>query len=450
MLYFSAMSEEFVGPTAQRNFRLGVLNGLLFTLAETLVDPTLVLVAFVGSLTHSPLWLGLVVPLRDGAWFLPQLWVSGFLQSRPRKITLYRWMVVVRMATWLLMTAAVFLIRHPGWLLAVFFVTYGVYALAAGVGGLPFLEVVSKTIPPRRRGQFFAWRLALGGLAAIGASVLVRYLLDDSGPLVFPHNFGLLFALGWIPALIGLAAFALIAEPPDRAETVRPRASALAQLTRARQIIRSDGNYRYFLFLRMALLWGGAAIPFFAVYVQQHLGGPLSMVGVYLAVFTGSSLAANVLLGVFSARLGNRRTMVIASQASLIMTGVVLALMFLAEPLRVSGAVASLWLLPVFVLYGVRESAQSVSGQSLLLDIAPPSERTLYIGFTNSLLGLALLSTGLSGLVVARFGFVALTILAFGANLLGIAFAHRMRDVAQAGLSELNPAHTVPKTQAAP
>jgi hypothetical protein len=444
------MSEQFVGPMARRNFRLGVLNGLLFTLAETLMDPTLVLVAFVGALTQSPFWLGLVVPLRDGAWFLPQLWVSGFLQSQPRKITLYRWMVVVRMASWLLLVAAVFILRQPGWMLLAFFLAYGVYSLAAGVGGLPFLEVVSKTVPPRRRSEFFAWRLTLGGLAAIGASLLVRHLLDEAGPLVFPHNFGLLFALGWFPALVGLMAFALIAEPPDRAETVRPRASALAQLRRARLSVQTDTNYRRFLYLRMALLWGGAATPFFAVYVQQRLDGSLAMIGVYLALFTVASLGTNVLLGVFSTRLGNRRTMAIAAWASLLMTGLVLALMLMAGPLHLSGQVASVWLLPVFALYGIRESAQGVSGQSLLLDIAPAAERSLYIGFTNSLLGLALLSTGLSGLVVARFGFLALTLLACVANLLGLASALRMRDVVHAPLSTSNPTRARPSTQAAP
>jgi hypothetical protein len=35
----------------QRNFKLGVVNGLFFVLGETLIDPTLVLAAFVTRLT---------------------------------------------------------------------------------------------------------------------------------------------------------------------------------------------------------------------------------------------------------------------------------------------------------------------------------------------------------------------------------------------------------------
>lgn len=70
-------------PTETRNFRLGVINGALFTLAETLMDPTLVMVAFVSALTSSPLLIGLIVPLRNTGWFLPQLYVSTFLESVP-------------------------------------------------------------------------------------------------------------------------------------------------------------------------------------------------------------------------------------------------------------------------------------------------------------------------------------------------------------------------------
>jgi MFS transporter len=421
------MTTSRSGGVARRNFQLGVANGLLFTLAETLLDPTLVLVAFIGHLTHSPLWLGLVTPLRDGAWFLPQLWVSGYLQSQPLKLHLYQWMAVVRVFAWGGLALAAFFVRDPHWLLVTFFTLYGLYALAAGFGGLSFLEIVGKTVPPQRRAVYFAWRLTLGGLAGIGASVCVRWMLDTGSPLQFPYNFATLFALGWVCAMVGLAAFCIIRETPDL--TLPPRASLSAQVRRAAQYLRADRDYRHFLSLRGALMIAGAATPFFAVYVQQRLGGSPGMVGVYLGVYTVASLAANALFGRFSARLGNRRTMIAATVAGLLMTGFVLALMLAAAPLGLSGWSASLWLLPVFALSGIRESGQGVSAQSLLLDIAPPSERTLYLGFANSLLGIVLLATGVSGVIVARFGFPALMLAAVAANAFALRSALRLRDV---------------------
>jgi hypothetical protein len=430
MLYFFAVTPLTVLPSAQtarRNFRLGVVNGLLFTLADTLTDPTLVLVAFVGYLTHSPLWLGLVTPLRDGAWFLPQLWVSGHLQSQPLKIRLYQWMGVVRVIAWGALVLVALTIPDPRWLLIAFFGLYGVYALASGFSGLSFLEIVGKTVPPPRRAVYFAWRLTLGGLAGIGASAVVRWLLDAHGPLPFPRNFAALFAVGWAFMLAGVVTFSVIRETPDH--DLPPRASLPSQLRRSIRCLRADRNFRHFILLRASLMIAGAATPFFAVYVQRQLGGPLGMVGIYLGVFTAASLLANVLFGKFSARLGNRRTMIIATVAGLLMTGLVLALMFVAVPLRISGPTAALWLIPVFALSGIRESGQGVSAQSLLMDIAPPAERTLYLGFANSFLGLVLLATGLSGLIVARFGFLALVLAAVAAHAFALRSSLRLREV---------------------
>ncbi|MBI5291681.1 MAG: MFS transporter [Chloroflexi bacterium] len=416
---------------ADRNFKLGVLNGLLFAVAETLMDPTLVLVAFVTHLSGSALLLGLVVPLRDGSWFLPQLWVSSYLQSWPRKLKLYRYMAALRFAVWSGLVLAVFFVKDPRWLLLMFFVFFGVGAVASGISGLPFLEVVGKTIPPKKLGLFFAWRQALGGLAGIVGSLVVGWMLAAGSPLAFPYNYGVLLGLGVILVAGGLAAFGNVSEPEDT--DTRPATSVLSQIRRGAQAFRSDGNFRHFISLRSSLMIAGAATPFFAVYVQQRLGGAPGMVGVYLAVYTVSSLLSNVIYGRFSAQWGNRRTMAVAASAGLAMTCFVLVLAIAAPLLNLSGAVASWWLIPVFALSGLRESGVGVAGQSLLLDISPAAERSLYLGFTNSLLGIVLFATTLSGVVVQSFGFMALLTLTLLAHAFAVTAALRMRDVPHAG-----------------
>ncbi len=430
MLYCRLVNTERETRAAARNFRLGVLNGLLFTVADRLMDPTLVLAAFVSHLTQSPFWLGLILPITDGGWFLPQFWISGYLQNQRRKITLYRRVARVRASLWLVMVTALCVVRSPAWLLAAFMLTYTLTSLSSGLSGLSFLEVVGKTIPGRRMAEFFARRLAAGGAAAVAATLLVRWLVDDAGPLSFPLNFALLFGIAALFAYGALAAFSQVEEPAD--EVVQPPASWRMQTRRAWQILRTDLNYRRFLLLRTMLLVAGSAPPFFAVYVERRLGGPVSMVGVYLAVYTTSNLLAHVGLGRLSARLGLRRLIGLATSAGLLMTAAVLALALLAGPLHLSGTAASLWLVPVFVLYGLRESGVGIAGQSLLLDIAPPSERSLYVGFTNTLLGVVLLATGVSGVLVAALGFTALFVVTTAAHGLALLSAWRMREAAAA------------------
>jgi MFS family permease len=143
-----------------------------------------------------------------------------------------------------------------------------------------------------------------------------------------------------------------------------------------------------------------------------------------------------------------RRTLFVATLAGVVMLVAVLALKLLARPLGLSGWAASLWLVPVFALSGIRESGLGVAAHSLLLDLAPRSERILYIGLTNSILGVVLLSTGLGGLIVGRFGFVSLLGVALAANLVARPAAARLRE---AGLTPvLDPALPHAKTDAHP
>ncbi len=420
------MTSDFETPASARNFRLGVLNGVWFTVADRLMDPTLVLAAFVSTLTPSPLWLGLILPITDGGWFLPQLFVSGYLQSQPRKIALYRRVAGVRVLVWGLMAAAPFVLRDPRWLLPVFFLTYALTSLSSGLSGLSFMEIVGKTILPRRRAVFFAWRLGAGAMAGMFGTLMVRWLVDDAGPLAFPYNFAVLFALALGVGVLGVLAFARVAEPADT--LLQPAASPLAQARRALGVVRHDHNYRRYLWVRMLLVMAGVAPPFYAVYVQQRLGGSLAMVGVYLAVYTTANLASHVVFGRLSARLGNRQTLVVSTWAGLLMTGGVLALALGAGPLRLSGEAASLWLIPVFVLYGVRESGIGVASNSLMLDLAPPADRSLYVGFTNTLMGVVLLSTGVSGIIVAGLGHAALFVITAAGHVLALLAAARMRE----------------------
>lgn len=153
------------------------------------------------------------------------------------------------------------------------------------------------------------------------------------------------------------------------------------------------------------------------------------MAGVYLLTATRANLLAHLFFGRVAAYWGNRRVMLAGVWAGLAMTGLALGLVALAEPLRLTGADASRWLLPVFVLSGIRESALGVAGQSLLLDITPAQDRSLYLGFTNTWLGLVLLATGLSGVVVAQFGLLTLIGVTLLAGGLALAAIWHMPDV---------------------
>ena len=406
----------------QRNFFLGVFNGATFIFAETLISADLVLTNFLSKLTTSNFLIGLVVPLRDSGWFLPQLFVSSYLQYRDRVLPIYRVMSIVRSVAWLGMGLAVLLIPNPVVLLLVFYALYTINSLASGESGLSFMDVVAKTIPSGRRGTFFGCRLFFGSLLGLAASGVVDAALG--GTLGFPYftAIALLLFVSWFFASIGLFAFGVIREPPGG---IREEPSTLGQhVRRAARLPRDDRNFRLLLVGRGMLILSYVAAPFYGLYATRELGVDDRIIGVFLAARTIAFLVANPMWARMSNRRGNRRVILIALIFGILMPIIALTVKPVMALTDVPPAQWAYFYVPVFALWGLFESGAGIGGVNLLLDFAPPGDRAIYIGFTNSVLGMALLSTslgglladwvGLSGVFVVALWFYVGSLIAFG------------------------------------
>jgi hypothetical protein len=415
-------------PALRRDYRLGVLNGALFGLAETLTDPALVLVAFVAALGGSPLLVGLAAPLRNAGWYLPQLLISGRTQSAPRKLPIYARVAVLRLACWGAIAAAPILLGRlsASAVLAIFFIAFLVAESAAGVAGLPFLEVVSKVIPADRRGEFFGWRLTLAGAAGVVAGWLVHLLLREGGSIGMPLNYGAIFFLAFIAYVVAMVSFFRVGEPADphpvRGITLRE------QLHSARGLWAADSNLRRFLYLRLALILTGAAVPFYTLFAQRELGLPVEEIGAYITVYTGASLLANLVFGRLSRRLGDRRIMRLSVWASLLMALIVVALAWRTSETAMSWLSAGM--IVVYGFLGVREAGIGIAGMSMLLGLAGENRRSLYLGLANSIMGLGLLASAASGVIVQWAGSLTLFVVAALGSAAALIFVERIREQA--------------------
>ncbi len=405
-------------PHLRRNFALGVLNGAMFVFAEALMSIDTVLTWFVQQLGGSNFLIGLVGPMRDAGWFLPQLFISHHLQREPLKQPMYRRAAVVRSIAWVVWTVATFILayNYPA-LLLVFFVAYAVNSLASGFAGLPFMEIVAKTIPARQRGSYFGARLFTGSLLGLIASVAVGVMLSEQNPLPFPLNVGMLFVVATLAALIGLTAFALVKEPPG--EVRDDDDTFTSHMQRAARLPQHNKNLRYLLIARVAILLSYVAAPFYSLYSIDVLHAPASILGVYVGVRTITSLLVNPLWSRLSNRRGNKLVMQLATACGVVMISWALFAPLLAPHLTTSTEVVANLFIPLFGLIGIYETGVNIGAVNLTLEVAPANDRAIYIGFTNTILGVAYLSTAVSGLLVDLIGYQG--VFALGLGLLLIA-----------------------------
>ncbi len=414
-------------PHLKRNFTLGVINGGLFVFAEALMSIDTVLPWFVQQLSGSNFLIGLVGPMRDAGWFLPQLFTSHRLQREPLKLPLYRRAAAVRAVVWFIWTAATFLLaaNYPA-LLLVFFIAYAINSLASGFAGLPFMDIVAKTIPPDRRGSFFGGRLFSGGVLALIASVVVGVALSTQNPQPFPINVGFIFGLSWLAAMSGLAAFSLIKEPLG---DVRDDGYTFAaHLQRAARLPRQNQNLRYLLIARVVILLSYVAAPFYSIYSIDVLGAPASIIGVYVGVRAVCALLINPLWSRLSDRRGNKIVMQLAVGVGVLMISWAIFAPEVARRLNVPATLIAYAIVPVFALMGVYETGLGIGAVNLTLEVAPLNDRAIYVGLTNTVLGVAYLSTAVSGLIVDLVGYAG--VFALGLSLLVVASwaLWRLRD----------------------
>ena len=106
-----------------------------------------------------------------------------------------------------------------------------------------------------------------------------------------------------------------------------------------------------------------------------------------------------------SDRRGNKIVMQLATAIGVVMLAWVVFVPVVARSLNVSASIMAYSVVPVFALMGAYETGVGIGAVNLTLEIAPPNDRAIYVGLTNTILGVAYLSTAVSGIIVDLVGY---------------------------------------------
>jgi MFS family permease len=422
-------------PSVEKNLRynyaLGLVNGAIFGFVDALIAPSLTLAIFVTALGGSSFLVGLLSAIYNGGWFMPQFLIAHRLQRLPLKKPVYRIGAYIRIVCWICIVLATYLLgtRDASLLLAIFLVLMTVYAFTAGFAGNAFMTIIAKVIPAQRRGSFFGWREFAGTVAGLLAGYLVAVALSPERGLTFPDNFGLLFLVTLGATGTGLLLFSLVREP--REEITGEAISFTQQLRAARGMTRENHTYRRYLLTRFVLAAGDLATPFYAIYATRELGAPDSIVGLYIGITTLTALLSTPALSWLSDKHKLHWVLLLAAGATPIIP--LLALGFGSAALG-DGVPVAFGI--IFAVYGIARTAANIAFPTYLLNLAPPEERSVYIGFTNTMLGIATFIPIVGGTLLDLFGFTPLFLITFVTSSAGVVLAWGLRAPFRAGRAE--------------
>jgi MFS family permease len=402
-----------------RTFILGVINGVLFNLAEALIGGTTVLPTFISGITTSKVLIGLSGTMGNAGWFMPQLVVASLIGHLRHKKPVYVGAGLVRIGTIWTIALLVTMASRPqtGLFVAGFFVLYSAYSLGAGVAGIPFMDIVAKAVPSYRRGTFFGARLFFGGIVSALAGIFVKGALA-SRP--FPDNFAILFIAASVVITIAIVCFSVVSEPEVK---VRERRMPFKQfLLRGPFLLKNVRSYRMLLVVRILLGVWGMALPFYIIYARERLALGPGSVGVFLSIQMVGMILSNILWGALSNRAGNKIVLELVSAVA-VLSPLVTVLTNVCPALRGQVCFAVVFFFLGFTLSGIR-----LGYTNYMLDVSPETERPTYLGFMNTFLSPVLLLSAVGGLLIERTSYEALFLTAIAAGIFAILFALQLEE----------------------
>jgi len=411
------------------------MNGMLVNLGNAFVDPFTVLPVFIATFGGSSILVGLVTAAFTAGWFLPQVFVAGMAQTRRFVLPIYTASAAFRLIGFVGAGASVFWIdpSHRGAVLACVIGGLSLNALAAGVGGIPFLEITSKTVPVNQRGAFFGGRRVMGGVLGVVAGILIAAVLGgDPGAIwsrtsfylvmkdfalkthlaghPFPYDYGILIIIGGLVSATGVLSYLFVKEPP--ALHVAQPMPLRRQLAEGFAMLKSIPDYRAFLWMRVFYQLTAMCFPFYATFAYARLGFSQASVGLFVSIWLGAGVLSNLVWGPLLDRRGHRIVFVWTAAISVVPPIVILLLAVLRPHAQASSAIGVFTAVALtFLMNGFVRAGRFIANHTYLLEAAPLERRPLYIGFMNSMTFPFMLSPILGGAIVGLFGYSTLFVI---------------------------------------
>ena len=374
-----------------RNFKLGVINGAAFNTALAFLSGSTVLPVFISNLTDSKITIGIFSTLESFGWFLPQLFAAIFIAHHHKLIKFYNSLSIYRMLFFGLATASVFIFNTDNKILLWSFgICFILFALASGMAGVAFTEIVGRTIPVEKRGSYFGARMFIGGIGAILAGAAVRIIIKE---IPLPINFGVIYSGAWIIMLFGLIIFAFVREP----EQIRQieKSDPVSNLRTAFEHFRKDRNFRRLFWSRAGIHSYYMAMPFYVVFAIENLKAAEWMAGTYLTAQMIGYLGTNIFWARLSNNVSNRLVIILAGLATLLPP--LFAIVNLIYPMH------PMLFGVVFFLIGMAEAGIGMGYISYLLEISPERGRLLSIGLIHTLIAPTVFFSALGGYLAQLF-----------------------------------------------
>jgi MFS family permease len=241
--------------------------------------------------------------------------------------------------------------------------------LGGGLTANAWQNMIGKIIPRERWGVFFGLQSAAANLLSSIGAVIAGIVLEINNPT---NGFTLVF-------LFAVAAFIIsyVALFSTREEETVPVTNITDQKVfwkDVREIFRRDGNFRWFIGLRILAQLGTVGFAFYTVYVVRIYGVDEATAGILTGLLLISQTVFSPLMGWLGDRWSHRAAMAL---------GMVAAAVSAVVAWRAPSAG---WFYLAYALAGIAYVATWPISMAMVLEFGQEHEKPAYIGLANTLI----------------------------------------------------------------
>jgi len=407
----------------RRNFISLFGDFTFFGAGSSFASQATVLPPFIATLTSSAPVIGLSSTVASGTWLLPQLFVANAIAGLPRRKPAVLWPAVFgRFVSLLIGPAVLLLAGRPGAALWIFFILYGFFWMLDGVASIAWLDLLGKVLTNKSRARLIGISQASQGLAGIGAAALVGIILSSSA-LAPSRGYALLLFLCGVCYTLSLLSFLFVREEPDARAAVRlPWPEYFRSLSR---IVRMDVDFRRALAVGLLFTVTGCATPFYIIHGLENLRFPAASIGYFTAAQVVGGILSALVMGRMGEKRGTRSVMRLSGCFSICTPLVAWALPGVVGPMGTDVLTYSYGL--VFFGVGALANSNMAGFINYVIELAPVSQRTAYIGCANTLASLSIFAPLVGGwLLSAGASWAVLFAVAAAGPVAGVALSTRM------------------------
>jgi len=385
------------------NFGSLILDGSMFSMGIAFLESNTIFPALISQLTTNNVIIGLVSTIRNAGYLLPQLFVAGYAERLPYKKPFLMINGLINRLAVLLMAVITFLIagKNPALALVGLISANVIFALTDGIGGVPWIDMVAKTIPNTRRGTLFGVMQFIGGNGALLAGLFIRQVLASN--MGFPRNYSLLLIIGFVLLCVSYAGTMLVRE---EAGAVRQGSNFKSYMARLPIVWKGNKLFQRMMFTRMLFAFLYLSLPFYAVYARRSLGFAESTLGLFISAQMAGNIMAGLLWGYVSDRFGNRAVIRLVG-----LTAACTPALALVSALMTRAGLVGLAIIPYLVLFttiGATLSGMWMGFTNYLLELVEDVDRPTYVGMMNSLTAPFTFLPMLGGVLIQVVSFEAL------------------------------------------